>query len=245
MLLRLSAIALFGLSFSALAEAPHWAYEGAHGPAHWSEIEADFKECSLGHTQSPIDIRNAHPDPASPALKFSYSSQPLRIINNGHTIQINESAGTLSVGDHVYKLVQFHFHSPSEEHIKGRAYDMVAHLVHKDEAGKLAVVAVLFKQGHENKLLNTVFANMPIAAGPEHVVDGTNLNVADLLPTQQGYYHYMGSLTTPPCSEEVSWYVLKQPVELSAAQLKTFHRLYEHNNRPIQPSNGRPIIEHS
>jgi carbonic anhydrase len=245
MLLRLSAIALLGLSFSALAEAPHWSYEGAHGPAHWSKLDGEFKECSLGHTQSPIDIRNARPDPAAPALKFSYSPQSLHIINNGHTIQINESAGTLSIGDHVYKLVQFHFHSPSEEHVKGRAYDMVAHLVHKDEAGKLAVVAVLFKQGHENAPLTTVFANMPIAAGPEHVVDGTSLNVADLLPTRQGYYHYMGSLTTPPCSEEVSWYVLKQPVEMSAAQLKTFHRLYEHNNRPIQPANGRPITEHS
>jgi carbonic anhydrase len=122
---------------------------------------------------------------------------------------------------------------------------MVAHLVHKDEAGKLAVVAVLLKQGHENATLKTVFANMPVAAGPEHVVDNANVNVADLLPARHGYFHYMGSLTTPPCSEQVSWYVLKQPLELSAAQLKTFHRLYNHNNRPIQPRNDRPITEHS
>lgn len=243
--LRLSAIALLGLSFSAVAEGPHWTYEGHHGPAHWSQLEADFKECSLGHAQSPIDIRDAKPDVDAADLAFAYTAQPLHIVNNGHTIQINETAGTLSVGDHVYKLAQFHFHSPSEEHVKGRPYDMVAHLVHKDEAGKLAVVAVLFKQGHENATLKTIFANMPIAAGPEHIVEGASVNVADLLPARHGYYHYMGSLTTPPCSEEVSWYVLKQPVELSAAQLKTFHRLYNHNNRPVQPRNGRPIVEHS
>jgi carbonic anhydrase len=245
MLLRLTALALIGLSFSALADAPHWDYKGHAGPAHWSTLDAGFKECGVGHVQSPIDIRNASPDKAAPDLQFGYSAQPLRILNNGHTIQVNETAGTLNVGEHRYQLVQFHFHSPSEERINGRSYDMVAHLVHKDDTGKLAVVAVLFKLGHENAALKPVLNNLPIAAGPEHVIDSIKLNVADLLPAQHGYYHFMGSLTTPPCSENVSWYVLKQAVELSAAQLKTFHRLYNHNNRPIQPRGGRSIVEHS
>lgn len=244
MLRQLSIAVLSVLSFAAVADAPHWTYEGAHGPAHWNTLAPDFKECSLGHAQSPIDIRGAKIDKNAPELVFHYEAQPLRIINNGHTVQVNEVAGTLDIGGHVYKLAQFHFHTPSEERIQGRAYDMVAHLVHKDDAGKLAVVAVLFKAGQENPALTPVLTNMPVATGPEHLVDSLRYNAADLLPAAHGYYHFMGSLTTPPCSEGVSWYVLKTPVTVSATQLKQLHRLYNHNNRPVQALNGRDVIEH-
>jgi carbonic anhydrase len=245
MLHRLSAIALSCLSLAAFAEGPHWTYEGEHGPSHWAELDKSFSECKLGHAQSPIDIRGARPKADAPDLDFHYQATPLSIINNGHTVQVLESdAGTLMIGDHSYKLAQFHFHTPSEERIQGRAYDLVAHLVHKDDAGKLAVVAVLFKAGHENAALKTVFDNMPVGAGPEHKVDGMNFNVADLLPEKHSYYHFQGSLTTPPCSEGVAWYVLKMPVEASRAQIGLLHKLYEHNARPVQALNGREVIEH-
>ena len=125
----------------------------------------------------------------------------------------------------------------------GKPADMVAHLVHKDEAGKLAVVAVLIRKGKENAALKAVFDNMPVGAGPVHSVEGLSINVADLLPAKRGYYHFEGSLTTPPCSEGVSWYVLSTPVEASAAQIKSFQALYRHNARPVQPLNDRAVVE--
>lgn len=240
----LSATLIAGLSLAAWADAPHWSYEGAHGAAHWAELDKSYAECRLGHAQSPIDIKSARIDGDAPALEFAYQPKPLVLINNGHTVQVNEAgAGTLTIGGHVYQLVQFHFHTPSEERIHGKPYAMVAHLVHKDEAGKLAVIALLFKVGRENAALKPVLDNMPIAAGPEHTVAGVNVNPADLLPAKLGYYHFMGSLTTPPCTEGVSWYVLTAPVELSRAQLAQFRALYPHNARPVQPLNGRNVTE--
>lgn len=246
MLLRLSAIALSCLSFAATAApGPHWTYEGERGPSHWAQLDKGFTECALGHAQSPIDIRDATTKAGAPDLEFRYQATPLRLINNGHTVQINESgAGTLTIGDRAYTLAQFHFHTPSEERIQGKAYDMVAHLVHKDDSGKLAVVAVLFNTGRENAALKTVFDNMPVAAGPEHTVKDTQFDPADLLPAQHGYFHFQGSLTTPPCSEGVAWYVLKTPVEASRAQIRQLHALYPHNARPVQALHGREVIAH-
>ncbi len=246
MLLRLSVALLSSLSFAAAAApGPHWSYEGEHGPEHWAELDKGFSECALGHAQSPIDIRDATPKADAPDLDFHYQATPLRLINNGHTVQVDESdAGTLTIGGHRYALAQFHFHTPSEERVRGKAYDMVAHLVHKDASGKLAVVAVLFKAGRENAALKTVFDNMPLGAGPEHKVEGVQFNPADLLPKQHAYYHFQGSLTTPPCSEGVAWYVLKTPVEASRAQIGQLRTLYPHNARPVQALHGRQVIDH-
>lgn len=224
--------------------APHWEYQGHHGPAHWGEMNKDYEVCGLGKQQSPIDIRQTEKKADLPELGFDYSTSPLKIINNGHTVQVNiESGGGLMIGGKAYRLVQFHFHTPSEERINGKAYSMVAHLVHRNEAGNLAVVAVLIRKGRENPALKTVFDNMPVGAGPVHSVEGLGINAADLLPATRGYYHFPGSLTTPPCSEGVSWYVLSTPVEASLGQIKTFKQLYQHNARPVQPLNGRTILE--
>ena len=244
---KLSALALAGLSFAAAASGPHWEYEGRHGPAHWGHLSPENAACERGAEQSPIDIRTAkvQRQADAPALEFDYHAVPLRLVNNGHTLQVDEAgAGALSVAGHAYALAQFHIHTPSEERIDGKSYDMVAHLVHRDEAGKLAVVAVLFKRGRENPAFARVLANAPLAAGPEHAVAGVEVSVADLLPAQRGYYHFAGSLTTPPCSEGVQWYVLKTPVEASAAQIALFHKLYQHTNRPVQPLNGRVVVAH-
>ena len=130
-----------------------------------------------------------------------------------------------------------------EERINGRSYPMVAHLVHRNAEGKLAVVAVLFKQGAENPLVRTLWDALPSEKGQQQEPAGVNIEIASLLPQAQGYYNFPGSLTTPPCSEEVNWFVLKQPVEMSAAQLKRFSALYKHNARPVQPLNGRTVLE--
>ncbi|MBT9567594.1 MAG: carbonic anhydrase family protein [Thiobacillus sp.] len=245
MKVRTLAFVLLAITPPAFSADAHWSYQGEHGPSHWSKLDSHFTECGIGHAQSPVDIRKTVKKSDLPDLTFQYNDVPLRLVNNGHTVQVNEDGGgSLTIGDHAYKLAQFHFHTPSEERVNGKPYDLVAHLVHKDEAGKLAVVAVLFKVGHQNAALAAVLDNMPIAAGPEHTVAGMRFNVAQLLPAQHGYYHFMGSLTTPPCSEGVSWYVLKTPVELSSAQLKQLRRLYNHNNRPVQPLNGREVVEH-
>ena len=145
--------------------ATHWSYEGAGGPTHWGDLEADYSACKLGHHQSPIDIRN--PTPADlPAIRFGYKPMPLSIIDNGHTIQINAAPGTfITVGDHRYELKQFHFHHPSEEAINGKHTAMVAHLVHADTAGNLAVVAVLLAEGPGNALIQRLWQNLPSVRG--------------------------------------------------------------------------------
>ena len=176
-------------------------------------------------------------------LDFKYAKSGAEVVNNGHTIQVNlADAGTLNLDGSAYKLLQFHFHTPSEEKINGRAYPMVAHLVHKNDDGKLAVVAVLLTQGKANAALNPVFANLPKTEGAKKALD-SGLDVAELLPAERGYYKFVGSLTTPPCSEGVRWQVLKTPVQVSAAQIASFRKLYKMNARPVQPLNDRKVEE--
>lgn len=221
----------------------HWTYEGAEGPGHWAELSKDYAACGLGRHQSPVNI-TATVKTKLPPIEFNYRPSPLKIVNNGHTIQVNYGDGSeIRVGTDRYRLVQYHFHTPSEEQVNGRSYDMVAHLVHKNDAGQLAVVAVLFTSGRADAALEPVWRNMPDGAGPERAVAGAQVNAADLLPAARGYYTFEGSLTTPPCSEGVRWLVLKQPVEMSAAQLAAFRRVFPHNVRPVQPLNDRIVKE--
>jgi len=224
------------------AHPPHWSYEGKEGPQNWGQLDPAYATCASGHAQSPIDIADAKLAELLP-LEFQYNSATLNIINNGHTIQVNYAPGSrLTVGDKTYTLKQFHFHHPSEERINGRDFDLVAHLVHDDGSGHLAVVAVLFKQGKSNPLLDAVWRNIP--PHMERAVDmpSVRINVTDLLPGDTSYYTYRGSLTTPPCSEGVTWYVLKNMSTLSADQVAAFAKLYPHNARPIQPRYDREIL---
>ena len=222
---------------------PHWSYEGATDPSHWGSLGSAYAACSAGHMQSPIDITGAKKSDLPP-LKINYSSAPLNIIDNGHTVQINYPEGsTLTVGDKKYTLKQFHFHHPAEEEIGGKKYDLVAHLVHADAEGHLAVIAVLFKKGVAMPVLDTLWKNVP--SEKEKAVDASSVsvNAKDLLPADLGYYTFAGSLTAPPCSEGVTWYVLKSHETLSGEELAAFAKLYPHNARPIQPTNGREILE--
>jgi len=223
----------------------HWSYSGHSSAAHWAELDEGFKTCKLGKHQSPIDIATKKTEKSADAkpIAFAYTPGAAEIVNNGHTIQVNLPAGgAVTLGGTEYKLLQFHFHTPSEEKIDGKNYPLVAHLVHRDAQGQLAVVGVLFKLGKENAALKPVFAQLPAKEGDKRALDG-GFDAAQLLPESRGYYAFAGSLTTPPCSEEVRWQVLKTPVELSAAQLASFKKLYAMNARPVQPLNDRKVID--
>jgi len=224
-------------------ESGHWGYDGAEGPSHWADLNPEFALCGSGHHQSPIDIRN--PRTADlPPLQFDYKPSSLHIIDNGHTIMINYAPGSfLRVGDKQYALKQFHFHRPSEEHINGKDYDMSLHLVHADEQGNLAVVTVLLQRGANNELVEELWSDLPKEKEHEEQLDNVQINVKALLPSDLGYYTFPGSLTTPPCSENVTWFVLKQPVTVSAAEIQRFEKLYRHNARPTEPMYDRVVLE--
>lgn len=223
---------------------PHWSYKGTTGPTHWGALESEFGACGVGHAQSPIDIRLNAVQPADlPAITFDYQSVPLKVIDNGHTIQVNYAPGSfIDVGGHRFDLVQFHFHKPSEESIDGKRYDMVAHLVHRDVEGHLGVVAVPLTAGKLNTMIATVWSNLPKQKNAEVAVSNVQINAADLLPADRGYFTFAGSLTTPPCSEGVSWFVLKQPSQLSAGEIARFGQTYAMNARPLQPLHGRKVL---
>jgi carbonic anhydrase len=221
----------------------HWSYEGEGGPDNWGKLEGKYGTCSSGRRQSPIDIRDGIKVDLEP-ISFNYKPMQFSIVDNGHTVQVNVGdASSISVMGRTYNLVQFHFHRPAEEKIRGKSYDMVAHLVHKDDEGHLAVVAVLMeKGGPEQQLIQVLWNHMPLEREQE-VSPAAIIDLNRLLPEKKAYYTYMGSLTTPPCTEDVLWMVLKQPVAISDQQVAIFSRLYKNNARPIQPANERLIKE--
>jgi carbonic anhydrase len=220
----------------------HWDYEGEQGPEAWGRLRPEFSKCASGQRQSPIDIRGGIAVDLEP-IRFDYRSSAFSVIDNGHTVQVNvEPGNAITITGKRYELVQFHFHRPSEERVNGRQYDMVVHLVHKDADGKLAVVAVLLDRGGAQPVVQSVWNNLPLEKGDE-VRAGTRIDLAQLLPEDRRYYTYMGSLTTPPCSEGVLWMVMKQPVPVSVEQVAIFSRLYPMNARPIQQADGRLIKE--
>jgi carbonic anhydrase len=219
-----------------------WDYGKEHGPGHWGHLKPDFASCGIGKAQSPVDIRNAQAGKLD-AIQFDYQPTPLRIIDNGHTIQVNYAPGSwITVGDRRFELQQFHFHKPSEEKVNGKRYSMVAHLVHKNAEGQLAVVAVLLSIGPENPLVKTLWSNLPPEKEKENAPGNVTIDAAALLPKNHAaYYTFAGSLTTPPCSEGVTWFVLVHPGHLSKAQVDRFGKIYSHNARPVQPLNGRVV----
>jgi carbonic anhydrase len=233
----------FALAHAAAAqgEGAHWAYGGHGGPAEWGALSPEFATCKIGKNQSPIDIRGAKAADLPP-IKFDYKPSPLKVIDNGHTIQVNYAQGSsIDVGGTRYELVQFHFHKPSEEKIDGKSHAMVAHLVHKSADGKLAVVAVLLDAGGASALIDSIWKNLPKEKEKEALVQNVTVDATDLLPKSRGYYTFQGSLTTPPCSEEVTWMVLKTPVKIAGSEIAAFGKIYPMNARPTQALNGRAI----
>ena len=222
----------------ASAGAEHdWGYMGPGAPEHWGELSAQFATCASGQFQSPIDLRPiAKADVDS--LTLSYEPDTLRIVNNGHTVQINHTAGsTLRIGDHPFTLLQYHFHSPSEHTESGTAHALELHLVHQDERGNYAVLAVFLDESTgDDGSAPRPWAHLPqVPDGVVHEYVGERVDPAELLPPTLVHYQYHGSLTTPPCTETVTWNVLDTPLTLPAERIADFRELYGANARPVQP----------
>ena len=245
--LALSVVAAVSLPSASHAQwKTPWSYQGPKGPDHWGDLDPEYAACKIGKEQSPVDIRSSNKVDL-PAIRFEYKSGPLRIINNGYTaVRVNYPPGNgnfLIVGDKRYELTQFHFHHPSEEFIQGKPHDMVVHLMHAAGDGKVAAVAVFLQSGSANATIQRLWEYMPRTAGKETRIAGVAVNPAGLLPHDTGYYTYMGSQTAPPCSEGVTWFVLKTPIDISADEISAFAKLYPHDVRPPQPLNGRVVVE--
>lgn len=224
------------------AHKPHWSYEGETGPEHWGELSPDFKVCELGMQQTPIDLSSGLKGDAG-TISFDYREMPLRIVNNGHTIQVNTDPGcSCTIGDTKYELAQFHFHHPSEHLLDGKSFDLEVHFVHKSAAGALAVVGVFFRPGAHNAGLEPIFAQMPRSAGPEVKAAG-KFDPKAFFPASQNYFRYMGSLTTPPCTEGLTWTVFRDSIEASPEQIRAFAMLFPNNARPVQRKNSRFLVE--
>ncbi|MGY5450302.1 carbonic anhydrase [Agarivorans sp. MS3-6] len=241
-----SSLLVYLTCFSALAasdSAEPWGYSGHQGPEHWGELAPEFARCSSGKNQSPIDISQTTKGDLA-KLEANYEVAGEKILNNGHSIQVNYAPGSyVSLAGQQFELKQFHFHSPSENTVKGQSFPLEAHFVHADAQGQLAVVALMFTQGEANKELAKAWAQLPLEAGDKATLTAP-VSAAALWPANQDYYRFNGSLTTPPCSEGVTWLVLKTPVSASKQQIVDFTAVMGHNNnRPVQPLNARLIVE--
>ncbi len=218
------------------AHAVHWGYEGDNGPEHWGDA---FPVCGKGKKQSPLNIIGPF-EKSKDTLSVDYKEGPLKMLNNGHTIQVNiEPGSTLTIGKESFDLLQFHFHRPSEEQVDGKNASMVAHFVHKSKEGKLAVIGVMLNEGKDSAAIKTLWANLPPKEGEEFLPPKVTFNPASMLPKEMAFYNYEGSLTTPPCTEGVQFYILKTPVDISKQQLAKFP--FKLNARPVQSLNGRKI----
>lgn len=220
----------------------HWSYQETTGPDHWAELTPDFAICASGQSQSPINLTAAAAaDLVNP--DFRYKSVPLNVLNNGHTMQIPYAPGSyLTLDGQQYNLLQFHVHSPSEHAIEGQSWDAELHLVHQNDAGALAVVAVLLQADNTqtDNSYSVLSENLPTKPG-EKIRTGKLINAQSLLPNKTTTYRYHGSLTTPPCSESVTWLIMTEPLSLSTQQIDQYKALLNHNNRPLQALNHRSI----
>ena len=225
---------------SALSHPIHWSYNGENDPSHWGDLNSEYLICKTGSQQSPINFEEAQITNL-PNIEFNYKNTSFKIINNGHTIEEKYEPGSfIKIDGKRYELLQFHFHAPSEHTVDGKHYPVEAHLVHKSEDGKLAVIGVFMKEGSSNDFLETVWTHIPTQEG-EKMVQGVSVNASVLPPEDKSYYNYIGSLTTPPCSEGVSWNVMKTPIEVSSEQIAKFTAVYSGNARPVQPLNRRIV----
>lgn len=228
---------------SAFASEVEWKYKGEKGTSHWSELSEKFSLCSSGANQSPIDISFAIKTELPP-LEIDYGEIDVEEFNNGHTVQVNTTGNnTFSNDAGSFKLAQFHFHEPSENTIDGKSFPLEAHFVNIDEEGRIAVLGVMFTAGQENSQLKKLWAKMPERT-EYNIARIKSVIVSKLLPQEKGYYRFNGSLTTPPCTEGVRWFILKDSIEASQNQINKFHEVMgTDTNRPIQPINARVILK--
>lgn len=241
----------WGTALAETQQGVHWDYQGTAGPEHWAELAPEFALCQQGKMQSPIDLAAAYrqepsllPPAPLPPLEFFYQPVAVNLHNNGHTLQQQSPprSNSLVAFGKRFDLVQVHFHAPSEHQMRGQTYPVEAHLVHQATDGELAVVGVFIQRGAPNPTLQALWLDPP---APGQIRQQTDLpfNPRELLPRNRSYYFYLGSLTTPPCTEGVRWFVLRKPITASETQLMRFTQHYTHNTRPLQPLNHRRVSE--
>ena len=241
--LIIAALMLTSLSCVAEEHTSHWGYKGQEKPENWGKLSPEYSTCENGKNQSPINIdhvlKTQHEN-----LTFSFETGKQEIVNNGHTIQVNVTGNNqLILDEQIFTLQQFHFHTPSENTIKGKHYPMEAHFVYKNKAGELTVVALMFNSGEANSEIEKAWQQMPTEVNNKTILNKT-VDINTLFPKTLDYYRFSGSLTTPPCTEGVRWIVLEQAATASDEQIQKFHSIMHHdNNRPVQPLNGRVIVD--
>lgn len=219
-----------------------WSYEGSGAPDHWSRLRPEYGGCAAGRRQSPIDIRDGIAVDLEP-IQFFYKPAAFRVTDSLHSLRMTVYNGGMMLQGRNYELDRIEFHQPSEFTVDGKAYDMEAQLVHRSVDGRLAIVSVFLEKGTENAVVQAALNNLPLEKGGEVVPYAQSIDINPLLPSDRRYFTFMGSLTTPPCTEDVLWLVLKQPQQVSPEQLSIFRRLYRPNARPVQPGFDRIIKE--
>ena len=222
----------------------HWGYSGHGGPEEWGKLSSDYAVCGSGKNQSPINLTGMIEADLEP-IKFNYRNVTLSVENNGHTIKVDYPEGSsIQIDGKTFNLLQFHFHTPSENQIEGRSFPMEAHLVHSDKDGSLAVVAVMFEKGGANPVISAIWDHMPQKAEEKVADSSVTIDVNKMMPVKRDYYRFNGSLTTPPCTEGVRWLVLKNSVPASAEQFGKYGKtMHGDTNRPVQPVNARPVLK--
>lgn len=220
----------------------NWSYADDTGPDYWSGLSPQFAPCGNGDSQSPINL-SVGTEVLPHDLEFQYSSSPLEIINSGRTLHIDYAPGSkIFTGGKQYELQQIHFHHLSEHTFYGLPAAMEMHLAHRDEAGNIAAVSVLLEAGPKSDLLQRMWGNLPTEAGQKQIVEGGEANIVDLLSAERSYFSYSGSLTTPPCSENVNWFVFRTPMTIAEEQIAQAAELFPANARPTQKLNDRTVF---
>ncbi len=244
----LFSFSLIALATSVLAEQhTHWSYTGNSSPEHWGELSPDYATCKIGQNQSPVDLvgkpqkrnmRSVNIQPTYFAATVHYQLE-----NNGHTLQASAvgNAPSVTIDGKKYTLKQFHFHTPSEHTFNGQHSPMEIHFVHQAEDGALSVLGVMVNEGKANETLEPLLAK-PLDKSVKLTLEKP-LDIRLLFPSKRAYFRLTGSLTTPPCSENVAWVVFKNPISASKAQIKAMERIIGHNNRPVQLMNNRSVEE--
>lgn len=231
---------------STVTHTAEWSYDEETGPEHWGVLDTEYAACVKGNEQSPINIEASKVKTGETLenIEIQYNSTNFSIANNGHTIQANPAAtsNSIVVDGKEYNLAQFHFHTPSEHQFNGQNLDMELHLVHQDANGKLAVLGLMIQEGEENKELAFIWNALPENATEQDIEIKEPVDLQALLPSDQTSFHYNGSLTTPPCAEEVKWIVFEEPIEMSKEQIQAYQHIFPDNHRPVQPLNEREII---
>jgi carbonic anhydrase len=241
--LPLALVATVAVAQTSAPAGAHWDYSGKTGPLGWAKLDPAYSACSKGHEQSPIDIRGAHLNKTLQPIEFHYIGGPVTLENTGGTIVVHPAAGSYILYDGTrYDLQQFHFHHPAEEAVKGKLTDLDVHLVHKSADGKMIVIAERFAmdRGSPNAVLAMLWPHLPKTAGSTVKVADV-VNPGGFLPADRGYWTYMGSLSEPPCTEGVRWFIFENDLTLSLEQVRAFEMLFRMNSRPLQDAHGRRI----